>query len=163
MKNKTRGSDDHSDPCSFHGYLWHFIFVHFPTGSCMWPELLRTLVNSTQLTESCCALCFFWVCPPVSTPLRELKAENQDSQCCLCIGVVVTLVGKDGDRIWRDQDQNESSLPGSAGEHRRQSSSSHCACSVVVNSTSHTRKPSCAQLGGILLSTWKLSTSFIFF
>ena len=80
---------------------------------------------------------------------------------CASVAVVIS-VRKDGDGIWWDLEQCESLLPRNPREDFRQNWNSHHARGVVAYSISQTRKPSCVQLGGILLSTWSLSTSFGF-
>lgn len=82
LKNKTRGSDDHAGPCFFHGYLWHFIPVHFPTNE---PHVTWTCENVYLIPWLLLCAFYFWVCPPISSPLRELRPENQNLQSCLCI------------------------------------------------------------------------------
>ena len=114
-----------------------------------WEHVLNSLSFAVRF--------FLWACPPISSPLRELEAWEPGYLCiskAICASAaVVTSVRKDGDEIWWDLEQSESLLPRNPGEHCRQNWTSHCVCGVVAYSTSQIRKSSCAQLGGILLST----------
>lgn len=81
--SKKTKPEDHSDPRSFHGYLWHFISVHFPTSE---PHVTWTRENMYLTPWVLLCTFFFWACPPISSPLRELKPENQHFQSYLCLG-----------------------------------------------------------------------------
>lgn len=118
----------------------------------MWPELLWECVfNSLSL-----AVCFFffWLCPPISSPLRELRPENQKFPKLSASVAVVISVRKDGDGIWWDSEQCEILLPRNPREDFRQIWNSYHARGVVAYSISQTRKPlefnwevSCCQPG----------------
>lgn len=162
LKNKTRGSDDHSGPCLFHGHLWHFISVHFHMNE---PHVTWTCENVYLIPwVLLCGFCFFFSDSVPQSPLPwgnwGLRAKISKAVCA-SVAVVIS-VRKDGDGIWWDLEQCESLLPRNPREDFRQNWNSHHARGVVAYSISQTRKPSCVQLGGILLSTWSLSTSFGF-
>lgn len=108
VKNKTGGSDDHSGPCSFHGYLGHFIVVHFPTRELnSWEHV----VNSTQLT-----LCTFSEFAPQSPlPLGNWGPRTKISKAVCVSAAVVTLVGKDGDGIWSRMSHHCLEVPANTG------------------------------------------------